>query len=210
MKIVIFGSTGATGLALVQQALDRGHRVVAFARNPGAISIEHARLELFQGDVRDPHAVQRAVRGADAVISALGVRMGEPPSMARSEGTRMIVQALQAHGIRRFISVSAVGAGMHLQTLPWIARVLLPLLVGRWRLQEAGLQETVIADSGLDWVILRAPRLVDGQGAGSYRIGNDLKTGFGDKLSRADLATALLDQLKSDTFLRAIPTACSF
>ena len=206
MKVVIIGSTGATGLALVQQALDRGHHVVAFARNPAAISITHDRLEVVQGDVLDSHVLQRAVRGADAAISVLGVRMGQTRNTVRSAGTRNIVRVLAAAGVMRFVSVSAVGAGAHLQTLPWIARVLLPLLVGKWRLEEAGLQEDVIAKSPLDWVILRAPRLVDGQGTGSYRIAENVKTGFGDKLPRADLAKALLDQLAADQFLRKIPT----
>jgi putative NADH-flavin reductase len=206
MKVVIIGSTGATGLALVQQALDRGHHVVAFARNPADIPVTHERLQVAKGDVLDLYALQLAVRGADAAISVLGVRMGQTRSTARSEGTRNIVQVLAAAGGKRFVSVSAVGAGAHLQTLPRIARVLLPLLVGKWRLDEAGLQEEVIAKSSLDWVILRAPRLVDGQSMGNYRIAENLVTGFGDKLPRADLANALLDQLAADQFVRKIPT----
>jgi putative NADH-flavin reductase len=206
MKVVIFGSTGVTGLALVQQALQHGHDVVAFAREPNAVNISHARLQVVRGDVLDFSAVEHAVRGVDAAISVLGVRMGQARSAARSDGTRNIVKALNAADVRRFVSVSAVGAGAHLQTLPWIARKLLPLLVGTWRLEEAGLQEDVIRASNLDWVILRAPRLVDGPDAGSYRAAENLVTGFGDKLSRGVLAKALLDQLKANQFVHATPT----
>jgi putative NADH-flavin reductase len=206
MKVVIFGSTGATGLELVQQALDRGHHVVAFARNPADIPVTHERLEVAKGDVLEHAALQQAVRGADAAISVLGVRMGQASSTARSVGTRNIVQALAATGVKRFVSVSAVGAGAHLQSMPWIARLMLPLLVGKWRLDEAGLQEEAIAKSPLDWVILRAPRLVDGQGTGRYRMAANLVSDFGDKLPRADLAKALLDQLTANEFVRTTPT----
>lgn len=206
MKVVIFGSTGATGLALVQQALQRGHEVVAFAREPSAIDISHASLQVVRGDVLDIGTVEHALHGADAAISVLGVRMGQAQSNARSEGTRNILKAMKAAGVHRFVSVSAVGAGTHLQTLPWIARKLLPILVGKWRLEEAGLQEDAIRGSDLDWVIMRAPRLVDGPNAGSYRAAENISTGFGDKLPRGVLAKALLDQLKENQFVHATPT----
>ncbi len=209
MKVVIFGSTGATGLEVVRQALQRGHKVVAFARDPGALKISHPSLHVAKGDVLDLHSVQQALRGADAAISVLGVRLGQPHSTTRSEGTRNMVKALTALGVRRFVSVSAVGAGAHLQTLPWMARLLLPRLVGKWRLEEAGLQEAAIRSSSLDWVILRAPRLVDGPGTANPKLSETLATGFGDKLARVDLAKALLDQLTVDQFVRATPTVIS-
>lgn len=206
MKILIFGSTGATGTALVRQGLERGHEVFAFARNPEQIGLSDARLRLVRGDVLDAHAVSGAVKGMDAAISALGVRIGEPVSTVRSVGTRNIVEALEGASVYRFVSVSTVGAGAHLNTLPWIARVLLPRVVGRWRLQEAGLQEDAIRSSRLGWTVLRPPRLVDGQADGKYRIGETLATGFGAKLTRGNLAAALLDQLETNRFLNKAAT----
>jgi putative NADH-flavin reductase len=206
MKLVIFGSTGGTGVELIQQALKRGHEVVAFARQPNDLTLSHPHLRVVRGDVQDLASVRAVVNGAQAAISVLGVRMGQAQSTARSEGTRNIIQALTEAGVRRFVSNSTVGAGAHLQTLPWIARFLLPKIIGAWRLEEAGLQEDAIRASSLDWVILRPPRLVDGPAAGKYQIGANLVSGFGAKLTRADLATALLDQLDSNKFLHATPT----
>jgi putative NADH-flavin reductase len=206
MKLVIFGSNGSTGLALVQQALQRGHDVVAFARQPEDLKISHPHLRTFKGDVLDLAAVRAAVAGTDAAISALGVRMGQAQSTTRSQGTSNIVQALTEAGVRNFVSVSTVGAGAHLQTLPWIARFLLPKIVGAWRLEEAGRQEDIVRASKLDWTILRPPRLVDAPVTGRYQIGTTLASGFGAKISRADLATALLDQIGTWKFVRATPT----
>ncbi len=209
MKIVIFGSTGETGKALVREALKRGHEVHAFARRPADLGVQNPHLHPVQGDVLDKATVQRAVRGMDAAISVLGVRLGQPQSTVRSAGTANIVAALTAEGVRRFVSGSTVGAGQHLQTLPWLARMLVPRIVGAWRLEEAGRQEEIVRGSTLDWTILRPPRLLDGEATGTYRIGEDLATGFGAKLIRGDYARALLDQLESSRFLRQLPTICN-
>ncbi|PKO26495.1 MAG: epimerase [Betaproteobacteria bacterium HGW-Betaproteobacteria-9] len=207
-KIVIFGSTGTTGKLLVRQALERGHEVFAFARRPADIGGKDVRLHRVQGDVMNLVDVQQAVQGMDAALSVLGVRMGQPQSNLRSVGTDHIVSALTMAGVNRFVSVSTVGAGAHLQSLPWLARLLLPHIVGSWRLEEAGRQENIISSSQLDWTILRPPRLVDGASRGDYRMGEDMSIGLGAKLARVDLARAILDQLDSNRYLRSLPTVC--
>lgn len=195
MKIVIFGSTGGTGLILLRQALERGHKVIAFARNPQMVSVSGACLDVLQGDVLDPDAVRHAVAGADAAISVLGVRLGQAPGTVRSEGTRNIVNALSQAGIERFVSVSTIGAGDSRDRLSWVARFLLPRIIGAERLEEAERQEEIVRQSKLNWTILRPPQLVDRPGTGRYKIGADLYTGLRSNITRADLAAALLDQL---------------
>lgn len=206
MKITVFGSTGGTGLALLQQALHRGHQVLAFAREPQKISISDPRLKVIQGDVLDRQAVQSAVDGAEAVISALGVRLGQAPGTIRSDGTRNIVNALLNAGVKRFISVSTIGVGDSRDRLSLVGRFLLPKMIGAERLQEAERQEEIIRQTNLAWTILRPPRLVDSPVTGRYQIGTGLKTGFSSSLARADLATALLDQLDNDAFVRKCPS----
>ncbi|MBW7883483.1 MAG: SDR family oxidoreductase, partial [Caldilineaceae bacterium] len=192
MKIVIFGSTGGTGLILLRQALERGHKVIAFARNPQMVSVSGACLDVLQGDVLDPDAVRHAVAGADAAISVLGVRLGQAPGTVRSEGTRNIVNALSQAGIERFVSVSTIGAGDSRDRLSWVARFLLPRIIGAERLEEAERQEEIVRQSKLNWTILRPPQLVDRPGTGRYKIGADLYTGLRSNITRADLAAALL------------------
>lgn len=209
MKIVVFGSTGGTGLQVIDQALARGHEVVAFARNPAVLTHTHPGLQRVTGDVRDAEAVRRAVAGADAAVSALGVRLGQPPGTVRSEGTRQIVAALTAAGVQRFVSVSTIGVGDSVDRLSWAGRLLLPRIIGAERLLEAEKQEQLIRRSTLDWTIIRPARLVDAPSTGASRLGTDLQTGLSAKTTRADLAKALLDQLDSRTFLRACPTLVS-
>lgn len=206
MKIIIFGSTGATGLQLVAQALERGHQVVAFARDPRKIALSHPALELVQGDVLDYEAVYQATAGAEAAVSALGVAMGQPVGTVRSVGTQHIVKALSAQGVKRFVAISAIGVGDSLPRISFIGRLLIPRLIGAERLNEAEKQEQIVRNSSLAWTLVRPPRLVDGAGSGRYQIGLNLQTGLNSQLNRADLATAVLDQLGSDQFLRACPS----
>ena len=206
MKIVVFGSTGDTGIELIKQAIQRGHEVTAFARDPSKISLSDSKLRIVKGDVLDLKAVTAAVAGAQAAISALGVRLGQPPGTVRSEGTRNIVAALTAANVRRFVSVSTVGVGDSLNRLSFFAGVFLPRIIGAQRLREAERQEEIIRQSSLEWTILRPTRLVNEAAVGRYKIGSDLHTGMGSKLARADLAAALLEQLEKTDFVRQTPT----
>ena len=108
MNLIIFGSTGRTGRRLVEQALAQGHTVTAFARTPDKLQIRHDHLRIAQGDIQDVAAVEQAVAGQEAVLVALGRNRGEPvPSLA--QGTHNILQAMQKHGIKRILCVSAAG-----------------------------------------------------------------------------------------------------
>jgi putative NADH-flavin reductase len=75
MKLLVFGATGGTGKQLVQQALQQGHAVTAFARDPGKIKVTHDNLRVVRGDILQPGSVETAVAGQDAVLSALGTRL---------------------------------------------------------------------------------------------------------------------------------------
>src|SRR6266436_9262191 len=75
MRLLIIGATGGTGRELVKQALERGHQVTAFVRTPARLRLAHERLTVVRGDVLDRSSVEAAVRGHDAVLSALGHKL---------------------------------------------------------------------------------------------------------------------------------------
>lgn len=108
MKVAIFGSTGTIGLQLVEQALEYGHIVTVFVREPSKLITKHANMKVIQGDVMDFASVEKAVAGQDAVLCSLGA--GSKGSV-RSEGTRNIVGAMEKAGVRRFICLSTLGVG---------------------------------------------------------------------------------------------------
>ena len=200
MKIVIFGSSGGTGRELVRQGLAAGHEVTAFARSAAAITEEHRALRVVEGSVTDPIAVAAAVKGQDAVLSALGakgkVRICAP-------GMANILAAMKIAHVPRVIAVSSFGAaesrdGSFYSRLVW--------LLLRDRMEDKCAMESVIADSNLEWTVVRPPALTNGKRTGRYQVGMHIRMPVVAKISRADVADFILRELASPRFVRLAPT----
>lgn len=204
MNLALFGATGRTGRCLLEQALAAGHRVTAFARRPERLPTGQPMLTVVAGDVLDPAAVDRAVRGQDAVLSALGIRpwTREPVLI---EGTRHILTAMERHGVPRFICESSFGVGDSKEQAGWFTCFMIGLLMGRLFRQKE-LQESLIRQSRVDWIIVRPARLINGSRRGRYRAAEQLRPGLFGSISRADVAEFMLKQLTDDTWLRKTVT----
>jgi uncharacterized protein YbjT (DUF2867 family) len=72
MKILVLGATGGTGRAVVEQAIERGHELTVFVRSPEKLGASRESMTLVEGDPRNAAALQVALVGCDAVLSALG------------------------------------------------------------------------------------------------------------------------------------------
>lgn len=209
MKLTIFAATGGIGRHLLDQALAAGHDVTVVVRNPRALPAE-VRVATADLAAAGPADLEPAVAGADAVLSGLGPRSRADAGVA-SRGTLAIVQAMQATGVRRVVAVSAApvatvaspgrpdpprhdpGDGLVTRHL------MMPLLRSALRevYADLALMEDALRDSGLDWTVVRPPRLTDRPPTGAYRtaIGRNLRRGF--LVPRADVAhlmLAVLDQ----------------
>ena len=203
MKLIIFGSTGSIGRQLVEQALEQGHMVAAFARDPVRVDIKHANLEVIQGDVLDPASVEKAVQGRDAVLCSLGAGL---KGVVRSEGTRNIIHAMEKAGVRRFICQSTLGVGDSRNNLNFFWKHIMFGLLLRSAYADHVSQENHVKQSHLDWTIVRPSAFTDGERTGQYRDGfpgTDKTTKL--KISRADVADFMLKQLTDDTYLHMTP-----
>ena len=152
-RVLIVGATGGTGRQLLAQALEREYVVTALVRDPGTLSVEHPRLTVVRGDVLEYSTVEKAVRGQDAVISALGHKRFFIPTRTLSEGTRNILHAMETHGVRRFVCETSLGIGdsvgrMGLYYSLFVIPVILP-----WYFWDKTRQEQLIAASKLEWVV---------------------------------------------------------
>jgi putative NADH-flavin reductase len=205
MKLLVFGSTGSIGRQLVEQALAQGHAVTAFARNPAKLDLKHAQLKLVQGDVLDYAAVERAVQGQEAVLSALGTP-ALTKNTVRSEGTRNIIRAMEKAGVRRLICLSSIGIGDSQDMLPFHYKYILVPLLLRQGFAEHELEEAWVKQSQTDWTIVRPGAFTNGDRTGAYRHsltanGKPIKA----KISRADVADFVLKQLQDKTYLHQTP-----
>jgi putative NADH-flavin reductase len=205
MKLLVFGATGGTGREIVAQALDQGHVVTAFVRNPAALTTKHERLKLAQGDVLDYASVQAAVPGQDAVLSALGVRKLRKNTVL-SDGTKNLLRAMEQHGVKRFVCESSLGVGDSKGQLGWVFNLFIIPLLLRNIFRDKEVQEQYIKQSNLDWIIVRPAALTNGPRTGVYRSGfSTTERTIKGKISRADVADFMLKQLTDDTYLRQTP-----
>jgi putative NADH-flavin reductase len=219
MKLTIFAVTGGIGRQLLGQAIAVGHDVTAVARNPQSLAA--ARVVAADLASIDPAALQPAVAGADAVLSALGPR-GKADAGVAARGTKVITEAMRAAGARRVIVVSASpigtvpspdrphpprhdpGDGIIIRYLadPIVKRAL------REHYADLARMEDVLRASDLDWTIVRPPRLTDKPVTGRYRTayGQNLRRGV--FVSRADVAHYMLSVLDNpETFRRTVGIA---
>jgi len=215
-RVLIIGATGGTGRQLVAQALERGYAVTALVRDASRLQVNHPQLTVLQGDVLDAGSVEAAVRGQEAVLSALGHKRFFYPTRILSEGTRNILRAMERHGVRRFVCETSLGIGdssgrMGLTYTFFIIPLILPFYF--W---DKTRQERIIAASNLDWVIVRPGVLTNGAKRGRYRHGRRVGSFLWTvRISRADVADFMLNQLESDpaycgagTYLRTAVGVC--
>jgi putative NADH-flavin reductase len=205
MKIVIFGASRGTGLKVLEQALADGHTVTAFVRSLEKFTLEHENLKLIQGDVLDASAVEQAVSAQDAVISTLAPTRPPVPGMMEM-AARNIVNAMKKNGIRRLISTTGAGVSQMEDQPKFVDRFIgfLLNLLAKQVVLDSVANVRVIKASGLDWTIVRFPRLLDGPRTGSYRVGYVGKDS-GTQLSRADGADFILKELVEGNWLQKSP-----
>lgn len=205
MVVTIFGASGKTGRHLVRMALEQNHTVKAFVRDRSSLPIEDQRIEVIEGDVHDPEAVARAVASSDAVLSALGWTRTSRKDIL-TEAAKNIVNAMKKHRVRRIIALTGYGVrfskdppdSLSKRLLHFGIKILLPHLI-----PDGARYAKTIAESGLDWTIVRAPILSNSSGQGIY------KTGYFDPgislISREDVANFMIKQLTEKTYVGEAP-----
>ncbi|HET7930043.1 MAG TPA: SDR family oxidoreductase [Rhodanobacteraceae bacterium] len=202
----MFGASGATGRELVKRALDLGHSVNAFVRHPDRFDIRHANLSLMPGNVTQPASVERAVKGQDAVASALGSGNSLRSDPALIDGIQNIVQAMNDAGVRRLVYLSVLGVGGSARQLGVFDRYIVVPLLLRNVVADHAKKEALIKLGKLDWVIVRPPRLTNGPYTGKYRTGEDVRArGLSASIARADVADFMVKQLADDRYVHKTP-----
>lgn len=203
-KLLILGATGGTGQQLLTQALEAGHQVTVFARSPEKVAVRHDRLQLVAGTLTAGGAMfAEAVRGQDAVISALGRGMSLKSTGLIQQSVPAILAAMQTHAVRRLIFTSAIGVGDTIRYAPLFSRIVIRLLLSDIYADKAAGEE-LIQRSSLDWTIVQPAQLTNGPLTRKYRVGERLELRGIPKIARADVAHFILSQLDDTAYVRKI------
>jgi len=205
-KIALFGGSGQTGRLFLEQALYMGYAVKALLRDPGKVSIQHPGLEIIEGDVLKEADVKGTVDGCDIVVSLFGHVKGSQEWL-QTNGTKNIIRAMKSGGVKRIISLSGGGLPYPEKDRPKFAdkmiRTIMKIAVPKI-LNDAIRHHQVLRESGLDWVIVRGPRLTNDPAKGEYRVGW-VGVNASTKIGRADLADFILSQVEDEQYNRQMP-----
>ncbi len=171
MIITVFGASGQVGKRVVNYALAKGHTVRAFGRNVIDLideDIRNDRLEAIVGSVFDEQEVGDAIKGADAVISALGGSLAGDDK-TRSLGMKKIVAQMQKFGVRKLISVGGLGLlstddGKFIMDTPDYPKEYISVGMEH---KHAFLS---MQNSMLDWTFVCSPDIKEGDGEGRYVV----------------------------------------
>lgn len=214
MKIVLFGATGMIGSRIAAEALGRGHRVTAVARDPRKLEGGDPRLEVVVGDVLSADSVAEVVRGADAVVSAVGPGLapGADPQMLAAS-SHSLIEGLKRAGVKRVIVVGGAGS---LEIAPGVQLVDTPEFPEAWKPGALAARDALKVWRGeaaaeLEWTYFSPAALIEpGERTGAYRTGTEQLVADeqgNSRISAEDYAVALVDELERPSHVRARFTA---
>ena len=214
LNIVIYGATGEVGSRVVQEALDRGHRVTAVSRNPEQVEMQHDNLSVVKGDLLDKASVTEIVTGKDVVIlSVRGVigDSGTPESALQFIAAEMLIDAVFQQGDRapRLLHVGGSGS---LEVEPGVRyaaklpKILIPRNLEVEILGQILALEFYRKVDDVKWTYVTPPKnFTNGPRTGVFRIGGSraLQDERGrTRVSRADFAVALIDEAEQARHVR--------
>lgn len=206
MKITIIGASKGIGKEVLTQALEKQHDVTVLARSPEKIQTSHPKLRVVQGDFLDLKSLKESAEGAEVVIISVGAIPGRKPVELFSKGTRHLLQALKETANQPLIiAVTGIGAGDSKGHGGFFYdKIFNPLLLKKIY-EDKDRQEALLASEYENWIIVRPGMLTNGKLSGSYRALTDLSGVHGGKISRADVAHFVLEQIENPTFKKQSP-----
>ena len=205
MNLLLIGATRGIGLQLLEQALMAGHKVTALVRDPQKLKKENEGLKVIKGDILDLSAVEQAMAGQEAACCCIGVKPTRKPVTVFSQGAQNVLQAMERSGVERLISVTGIGAGDSRGHGGFFYdRIFNPLLL-KTIYEDKDREEAAIKASEVDWLIVRPGFLTNGPMRGRYRVLTDLTGVKAGKISRADVAHFILEQLASPGYYKQTP-----
>jgi uncharacterized protein YbjT (DUF2867 family) len=191
VKLLVLGGTGGTGKHIVSQALEAGHDVTVLARDRAKAGPDRPRQRIVTGDLENAGALAEAMRGQEAVISAIGRGYSFKSERLLERTVPGIIAVMTSSGPRRLVFTSAYGVGESFADAPLVPKLFFSTLL-RGIYADKLIGERSIRSSRLDWTIVRPTRMTDGPLTRTYRSGERMPTSGVASISRADVAHYLL------------------
>lgn len=195
MNLFIIGANGRTGTHLVDLALRRGHHVTAFVRDAAKIERTHENLKIAVGNPREADVLTDAMRGHDAVCTALGIHELAKTTLLQ-DCMRATLEAMQRSGVSRLSLVSAATLFPERGPLLSLVRFIL-----RHQVADLAAAEELARNSAVEWTFARPPRLVESPSE-RYRFEANRLPRSAWSLSFRAVAAFMLDSLEKHAHVR--------
>lgn len=206
-NVVLIGASGFVGSAILNEALNRGHKVTAVVLNPEKITVKNDNLTLLKADATDPDTLAKIAEGKDAIISAYNPGWGNPRQYEETlENYPKIVEGAKRSGVKRLLIVGGAGT---LFVKPGVRLVDTGTLPEAWMPGVKSLGEFYLNDlmkeKDIDWIFFSPAGNLGNMGpgvrTGKYRLGKDDML-FDEKgesfISVEDYAVAMIDELEQE------------
>jgi putative NADH-flavin reductase len=211
MHIAIFGASGATGNLLTERSLAAGYSVTALVRTPEKFPFRD-KVQVIHGSAFDPAAVVQTIAGADVVLSTLGAHSPIRNENVLPRAVPIIVEVMQQtvsqpKPVRRIIVLGSAGAlPDSLDKQPawrhWFVQKIVYNTFLKWPVAEQIAQYKILASSNLDWTMVMPPMLTNGPARGHIRIDGQALPPNGMKISRADVADFMMQQIDNPQWIK--------
>jgi putative NADH-flavin reductase len=209
MRILVLGPNGAVGQIVINDLLQSNHEVTALVRNAATMHQRHHGLTLVEGTPTNAADLEKALRGQDAVVSTLGVRKNKTTTV-RADVARNLAAGMKRNGVRRLVWLDAAGVGSSKEFVQrssfFFGRVIIPLLLNHMY-EDAAVADAIIEKSDCEWVIVRPMSFTNGARKGNLSVVTDMSrtVRLSLRISRADVAAFLVEQLNQDDYVGQMP-----
>lgn len=202
MNISIIGASAGIGLETVKRALDRKHTVTALSRSKIPITGNES-LIMMSGNATNKTDLVNSMQKADAVVVTLGTGKSMKPTTLYSDFGKLIVEVQREYKLDiPFIFVTGFGAGESINYASWFVKLFMKFFL-KDVYADKTIMEEMIANSNMNWIIVRPGSLLDKPLTENYRIENRLYKGINiGGINRSDVADFLIKQAENPTELK--------
>jgi uncharacterized protein len=202
MQIALFGATGHLGGGILNEALQRGHSVVAIVRDPARLTLKHANLKFIIGEIADPKSYLPGLRDVDAAIASISARRnGAPDDVPKAAG--ILLEALPRAQVEQLVWI---GGAASLEVDPGKRVIDDPHFPEAWKAEAQGQIEALEVfrrtQASIGWTYISPAALIeDGERSGAYRIGGDqllVDANGKSRITVADFAIAVVDRIEKN------------
>ena len=202
-RIAIIGGTGKVGRHLAMKALDSDYQVRMLVRNPEKLTNYDNRIEILKGDAQDINSISSLLKNCNIVINAFGQPVKELPAYSRL--TNNILSIMKEYEMNRYIGVTGASLTIKGDNKSWLNRLgakMFELLFPKM-MKDKKMEHHTLLNSDIEWTLVRLPFVVEDSETGIIK--ENLTDTPGTKITNADIASFLINQVNDRKYIRKTP-----